>query len=71
MSACVTRDRALCAKNSTFDYFDGTNPRENELDHSLLMTNPITGKGIQRRSHTPIMAPGIMLAVTIYIYTPG
>ena len=38
ISACVTRDRAHCAKNSTFDYFDGTNTRENELDHSLLMT---------------------------------
>ena len=40
MYARVTRDGA---KNSTFGYFNGT--------------NPATGKGIQLRSPTPIMAP--------------
>ena len=30
--SCVTRDGAICIKNSTFEYFDGT--------------NPITGKGV-------------------------
>ena len=24
--SCVTRDGAICIKNSTFEYFDGTNP---------------------------------------------
>ena len=33
MHARVIRDGSICAKNSTFGYFDGT--------------NPITGKGIQ------------------------
>ena len=41
MYARVTRDGA---KNSTFGYFNGT--------------NPATGKGIQLQSPTPIMAPG-------------
>ena len=44
MRARVTRDGTICAKNSTFGYFDGT--------------NSITGEGIQSRSPTPIMAPG-------------
>ena len=44
MRARVTRDGTICAKNSTFGYFDGT--------------NPITGEGIQSQSPTPIMAPG-------------
>ena len=43
MSACVTRDRTICTKNSTFRYFNGT--------------NPITEEGIQLRSPTPIMTP--------------
>ena len=43
MSARVTRDRTICAKNSTFGYFNGT--------------NPITGGGIQLWSPTPIMTP--------------
>ena len=30
--SCVTRDGAICIKNGTFEYFDGT--------------NPITGKGV-------------------------
>ena len=42
MRARVTRDGTISAKNSTFGYFDGT--------------NPITEKGIQLQS--PIMAPG-------------
>ena len=42
MRARVTRDGTISPKNSTFAYFDGT--------------NPITGKGIKLRS--PIMAPG-------------
>lgn len=41
MYARVTRDGA---KNSTFGYFNGT--------------NPATGKGIQLQSPTPIMTPG-------------
>ena len=44
MRVRFTRDGTICAKNSTFGYFDGT--------------NPLTGKGIQLRSPTPIMAPG-------------
>ena len=43
MRARVTRDGTICTRNSTFGYFDGT--------------NPVTGKGIQLRSPTPIMAP--------------
>ena len=42
MRARVTRDGTICAKNSTFINFDGT--------------NPIIGKGMQLRSLTPIMA---------------
>ena len=38
MRARVTRDGTISAKNSTFGYFDGT--------------NPITGKGIQLQSPT-------------------
>ena len=44
MQVRFTQDGAICAKNSTFGYFDGT--------------NPITEKGIQLRSPTPIMACG-------------
>ena len=44
MLARVTRDGTICAKNSTFGYFDET--------------NPVTEKGIQLLSPTPIMAPG-------------
>ena len=32
LRSCVTRDGAICIKNGTFEYFDGT--------------NPITGKGV-------------------------
>ena len=32
LRSCVTRNRAICIKNSIFEYFDGT--------------NPITGKGV-------------------------
>ena len=32
LRSCVTRNGAICIKNSRFDYFDGT--------------NPITGKGV-------------------------
>ena len=39
----VTRDGAICAKNSKFDYFDGA--------------SPIIEKAIQLWSPTPIMAP--------------
>ena len=46
MLARVTRDGTICAKNSTFGYFDGT--------------KPITGKGTQLRSPPPIMAPSTM-----------
>ena len=42
--ACHTRWHNLCSK---FDYFDGRHG-----------TNPITWKGIQLQSPTPIMAPG-------------
>ena len=45
MRARVTRDGTFSSKNSTFGYFDETNP-------------PITGKGIQLRSPIPIMVPG-------------
>jgi len=41
--ARVTRVDSSCAENSTFSYFDGT--------------NPIAGKGIQLGSPTLIMAP--------------
>ena len=44
MHARVTRGGTISAKNSTFGYFDGT--------------TPITGKGVQLRSPTRIMAPG-------------
>ena len=47
MRARVTRDGTICAKTGTYGYFDGT--------------NPITGKIIQLRSPTPIMAPGFKL----------
>ena len=47
--ACNTRC-TICAKNSTVGYFNGT--------------NPITGKDIQLRSPTPIMAPGVYHNVT-------
>ena len=40
----VTRDSAICAKNSKSDCFDGA--------------NPIIEKAIQLRSPTPILAPG-------------
>jgi len=43
MRARFSRDGTICAINSTFSCFNGT--------------NPITGKGIQLRSPTPIMAP--------------
>ena len=43
MRARVARDGTICAKNSTFGYFDGT--------------NPITGKGIQLWSFLPRFAP--------------
>ena len=39
MWARVARDGTICAKNSTFGYFDGT--------------NPITGKGLQLWSFLP------------------
>ena len=42
--ARVARDSTIFAKNNTFGYFDGA--------------NPITGKNIQLRSSSPIMAPG-------------
>ena len=42
MLACVIRDGTICAKNSTFRYFEGT--------------KPITGGGIQLRPPTPIMS---------------
>ena len=45
-NARVARDGKICAKNSTFGYFDGT--------------KPITGKGTQLRSPPPIMAPSTM-----------
>ena len=32
LRSCVTRDGAICIKNGTLEYFDGT--------------NPITGKGV-------------------------
>ena len=41
MRACVTQDGTICAKNSAFGFFNGT--------------NPITAEGIQLRSPTPIM----------------
>ena len=44
MLAPVTRDGTICAKNSTFAYFDGS--------------NSIAEKGIQLRSATPIMTSG-------------
>ena len=40
----ILRVGAICTKNSTFDYFDGT--------------NPIIEKGIQLRSPTPVVVPG-------------
>ena len=43
MRGRVTRDGAICAKNSKFDYFD--------------RASPIIEKAIQLRSPTPIMAP--------------
>ena len=43
MRARVARDGKICAKNSTFGYFDGS--------------NPITGKGIQLRSFLLRFAP--------------
>ena len=43
MRACATRDGAICAKNSTFDSFD--------------RTNPIIREGIKLRCPTLIMAP--------------
>ena len=46
----VSHEMHNCAKNSTVGYFDGT--------------NPITGKDIQLRSPTPIMAPGVYHNVT-------
>ena len=46
MCVRVLRDGAICAKNSTFGYFDGT--------------NPTTMEGIKLRSPTPIMALGII-----------
>ena len=42
-NAQVARDDTICAKNSTFGYFDGT--------------NPITGKGLQLWSFLPRFAP--------------
>ena len=39
----VARDGTICAKNSTFGYFDGT--------------NPITGQGLQLWSFLPRFAP--------------
>ena len=42
-NARVARDDTICAKNSTFGYFDGT--------------NPITGKGLQLWSFLPRFAP--------------
>ena len=41
------RDGAIFSKNSTFVFFDGA--------------SPITEKGIQLRSPSPIMAPGLLL----------
>ena len=41
MRACVTQDGTICAKNSAFGFFNGT--------------NPITEEGIQLRSPTPIL----------------
>ena len=46
MRACATRDGAICAKNSTFDYFD--------------RTNPIIREGIKLRCPTLIMAPVLL-----------
>ena len=42
-NARVARDGKICAKNSTFGYFDGS--------------SPITGKGIQLRSFLLRFAP--------------
>ena len=44
MRGRVTRDGAICAKNSKFDCFDEA--------------SPITEKAIQLQSPTPILAPG-------------
>ena len=51
MRARVTPDDTNCSKNSTFDYFG--------------VTNPITEKGIQLRSPTPIMVPDSCLSCKI------
>ena len=56
MRACVTRDGAICAKDSTFDYFVGT--------------NPITQEGIQLQCPAPIMAPVFTFFFFWRIYAP-
>ena len=37
MLALVTRDGTICAKNSTFGYFDGTNPITGKLSSYCLL----------------------------------
>ena len=50
----VTQDGTICAKNIAFGYHDGT--------------NRITGKGIQLRSPTPIMASGLNINLRFSLY---
>ena len=45
--SCVTREAAICIKNGTFEYFDGT--------------NPITGKDVSYSSGADICRIGVEL----------